>query len=62
MKKIYVLFLSVQKNVDYLLSATITLVKDICAFNLEYKEELQKKNENDVAMFKGIETSLNTFQ
>lgn len=52
----------VQKNVDVFLSATWTLIEEIRAFNLKYKEELSKKNESDGKLFLGIENSLNKFQ
>lgn len=60
-KKIDGLFLEVQKNVDCLLGATQTLVEDVCAFNVEYKETLEKKNACDDTLFKGLEKSLTTF-
>lgn len=56
------LFLGVQKNVDCLLVATRTLVEDVRAFNVRYKEALEKKKEDDDTLFKGIDTSINTFQ
>lgn len=55
-------FEEVKKNFDVLLSTTRTLIEDIRAFNVEYKEELNKKNEFDGKLLKGIGTPVNKFQ
>lgn len=45
-----------------MLSATRTLIEDIRAFNIEYKESFEKKKEEDETLFKGIEIYISTFQ
>ncbi|CAI9282861.1 unnamed protein product [Lactuca saligna] len=60
-KKVDGLLLDVQKNIDCLLGASRTLVKDVCVFNVEYKETLQKKNKGDETLFKVFENSMTTF-
>lgn len=45
-----------------LLDSTRTLVEDVHAFNVEYKELLEKKKEGDESLFRGFEKSLNTIE
>lgn len=53
--------LRLQQNVDVLLGATRTLIKDICAFNKGYAVELKLKKESEGNMITRSESYLMGF-